>query len=165
MTDKQSLTYILSHEELFFLSEMLDLKPIFGFEDPFKGFLVDEIQARFEIVKQEIAAKQWIRTNDEGQLEVEALLSACLLACGGEDGIQLAKRTPDRHIYQANLYVTPHMAIEVSPSKDSVGSLVVMPLSDARRTIAEMFLFFPDEVPVPEAWHVDIADMNMDGKR
>ncbi|MDQ0110648.1 hypothetical protein [Paenibacillus harenae] len=162
MSENQALTYTLSQEELFFLSEMLDLKPIFGFEDPFKGFLVDEIGARFDVVKEEMAAKQWIRTNDQGQLEVEALLSACLLACGGEDGIQLAKRTPEGHIYQANLYVTPHMVTEVSPSEERAGHLVFRPLADARRTISELFRFFPDEAPVADAWHVDIPDTNMD---
>lgn len=162
MTETRELSYTLSQEQVFFLTQLLDLKPVFGFEDPFKGYLVDEIQARFELVMQELQALQYARLNEEGKWEIEALLSACLFACGGDDGIQLAKRTPEGHVYQANLYFTPHIVTEMSPSSEREGHLVFRPLSDARRTVSELFRFFPDPVEASDYWYTDLEDMMMD---
>jgi hypothetical protein len=162
MNDINEIAYPLTEEELFFLTRMMSLKPVFGANDPYKGFLVDEIEERYDVIEKDLLAKLYLLKGEDGGLEMAPLLGACLLACGADDGIQLAKRTEAGRVYQANLYVTPNIVAEITPDDGKEGALVIRPLASAEDTLGELFGFFPEEAPTKRQWAVQLRDMDME---
>lgn len=163
MTTEEIITYILSEEELFFLTHMLEIKPVFGVADPYRGYLIEEIKARYETVKAGMMEKEYLSINEEnGLLDIDPLLSACILACGEDDGIQLAKRIPDAPAYQANLYVTPYVVAEITPHPELDKHLVLRPLANAKITIGELYHLFPEQAYTEKHWFVDLEEMSFD---
>ncbi len=162
MSETTEISYPMTEEELFFLSHMMKLKSIFGAKDPFRGYLVAEIEERYKVVKKELLKKGYLLQDENGELEIAPLLGACLLACGEDDGIQLAKRSIEGKIVQSNLYATKHIVAEISPNPEQEKGYVLRPLASAEQTLGELFFFFPEQQEIEEEWAVDISGMNID---
>lgn len=135
-------TYELTEQELFFLGRMLEVSVIFGMRDPFKGYLIDEIKENYNRVVVRLIEKQYLSRDEAGKLQVDPVLGACLLACGGHYGLQLGKAVPDQPVYQANLYMTPHLVAELTASASGEG-FVLRPLANVKRVMQELASFFP----------------------
>jgi serine/threonine protein phosphatase PrpC len=64
---------VLSDKELFFLGSLLGLEAVVGLDDPFIGYLVEEIQEEWDSIKPQLLDKGWIIENQEGVHVVDGI--------------------------------------------------------------------------------------------
>lgn len=134
--------YRLTSQEFFFLTEMLGLQGVAGFEDPFRGYLVDEIEEQFDQIRPGLISKGYlIPGNDSAEYEIEDILGICIAVCGASDAVQVKKFIAGSGSYDAFLYFMPNLVVEMTV--DEEGSIVLSPVANAEISFEWLFRFFP----------------------
>ncbi|MDR0268494.1 hypothetical protein [Paenibacillus sp.] len=132
----------LTVEEFFFLTQMLEISHIAGFKDPFQGYLMDELEEEFAIIKQRLLDRGLVVAKDDSdELVIDELLGLCLMSCGSGEAVYLKKNIKGSGEYEAYLNFTPNVVVE--RTWDDSGSLTLTPVSNAELSMNVLAGFFP----------------------
>lgn len=151
----ESYTYEMTTKEFFFLTQMLGLKNIAGYSDPYKGYLMEELEEEYSELQAGLVNKGWLKMeqgqeNEEDQEKTERkatytdmneALALCLAITGSSQVVQLSKQVVDGEDYKGFLYFHPKLVVEVVYSES--GEVAVTPVSDPLGTMDALRGFFP----------------------
>ncbi|ANS75333.1 hypothetical protein AWM70_12545 [Paenibacillus yonginensis] len=160
MTQQEEVTFRLSVREFFFLTNMLGIHYIAGFKDPFRGYLVEELEEEYEAVKRGLVERGFLRVI-EGQkdsFEMDELLGVCLTTCGSNEAVYVNKRIKQEGDYEAFLYFTPNLVVERTWD-ELEGETVLAPVASAELSLNLLAKFFPLTLKGAVSFHANLPDM------
>lgn len=79
--DERTPVVTLSPSEMVFIASSLGAEMLMGMPDPFKGWLVEEIEAALEQAKKSLADRQIIEIGQENNMVVDAAVALLVAAC------------------------------------------------------------------------------------
>lgn len=151
----ESYTYEMTTKEFFFLTQMLGLKNIAGYSDPYKGYLMEELEEEYSELQAGLVNKGWLKM-EQGQeaeedqekkerkatyTDMNEALALCLAITGSSQVVQLSKQVVGGEDYKGFLYFHPKLVVEVVYSES--GEVAVTPVSDPLGTMDALRGFFP----------------------
>lgn len=109
----QKVTFLqLSDKELFFLGSLIGIESIVGLEDPFIGYLVEEIQEEWETISKEMLIKGYLTETQHG-LQLEDRIRDIISACGSAQIIRFYLENEHENI-EKYFYINNDVVVEKS---------------------------------------------------
>ncbi|MBP1903396.1 hypothetical protein J2Z32_000008 [Paenibacillus turicensis] len=156
--ETESFTFEMTNKEFFFLTQMLGLSKIAGYSDPYKGYLMEELEGEYSEIQAELVNKGWLKMkqgqeNKENQenhekqekkanyTDMNEALALCLAITGSSQVVQLSKQVVDGEDYTGFLYFHPKLVVEVIYGES--GEVQITPVADPLGTMDALRGFFP----------------------
>lgn len=141
----QQDTIALDHKEFFFLAGILGSNHLLGVEDPFQGYLAEEIAEEWEITKHALLSKGYlIQEKDSGMLTMPPAIFSRVAVAGLAERACWLKYTQGEETFEGYLHVTDERVVQVCRCKDNASCFKLVELGT-----------------VEEACHVLVNDMKL----
>lgn len=102
---------VVGQRELFFLLHMMGSRGLAGYDDPFRGYLMDELEEAWEEQQQKLLEKGLlVRQGDK--LEIELVTEALLAVLDSPYAMRLEIRKGGSSVYDGYIHMLPQMAVE-----------------------------------------------------
>lgn len=135
-------SFQLSPEEFFFLTQLVGVRHIANFDDPYRGYLAKELEAEYKVIEKTFVEKGYLVPKQEGTgYDMNEMLAYCIAACGSADVMHVSKKIEGTGKYEGHYYFTPRIVVE--QTADEIGGIVLVPVADAQLTLEAMKGFFP----------------------
>jgi hypothetical protein len=158
---QEAITYKLTAEELFFLAQMVKAGGIAGFQDPFQGYLRQELEDRWQKVSTKLLEKRiLVKMPQTGEWTVDPMLGACVAVCGSRIAIQLEKYHRGQGLYKAHLHLAPKIVVEKRQDDGDEGSFVLTPIANMEMTLPVLKRFFPIDTLEEESFLVVLSGIH-----
>jgi len=155
---QNEIIYQLSPEEFFFLSHMMQITNIAGFDDPYRGYLVTELEDQFEEVKAELIKKGYLLKGlQSGTYDIDEILGIYLAVCASDKVIYVKKNVDKVQNYEAYLYFTPSLVVE--RTQNEIGQVVLSHVADLELSLDILHRFLPLTLRSELEFSVDIDTM------
>lgn len=157
MVTQDDIVYELTSKEFFFLTQMLGIQSIAGFDDPYRGFLISEIEEEFAEIKEGLITRKLLLPHpDSNTYDIEDALGICLTACGAEDAVYTEKRIEGRGSYKGFLYFLPDLVVERTRSDQH--DIILTPVGNAEVSMGLLFRVLPLTLRSERSCRVDVGD-------
>ncbi len=117
----EGVTVTLDKKELVFLAALLDETVILGVEDPFLGWLAEQVEDEWKRSSAEMLRRGLISKGDDGGYEVSAEIAYFVRLCCSPDiwvSVNFAKQKQERSPFVLNLSIVDKKAVKISPGKE-----------------------------------------------
>lgn len=128
---------LIGHRELFFLMHMLESHDIVGFADPYRGYLIDELEAQWEECKQNLL-KAGLLIQKEDELEVEPVMEAFMAVMDSPYAMRIQLIRGGASVYDGYMHMLPQMVIERIEDEEASQTCRISAIANVQ--LATMFL-------------------------
>lgn len=110
----------LKSKELFFLAGVLGSNRLLGVEDPFQGFLAEELTTEWDLVKASLMDKGYLnQVENGGELAIPPTVFSRVAIAGLSSRACRYRYTKDGAQFEGYLHCTNERVVELSPSEES----------------------------------------------
>lgn len=127
-------TITLDNKEFFFLAGILGSDRLLGVEDPFSGYLAEEIAAEWEVVKQTLLNKRYLVREENGELSIPPEVLSRVAIAGLAERACWLRYENDGKSFEGYLHVTDEEVIQVCKSDEDTRSYVLSELGTVEDT-------------------------------
>jgi len=117
----EGVTITLDKKELVFLAALLDEELILGVEDPFFGWLAEQVEEEWKRSSAEMLDKGLISNRGGGGYEVSAEIADFIRLCCSPDiwvSVNLNKQIEGKSSFVLNLGIMNKQAVKISPGRE-----------------------------------------------
>lgn len=120
MKEQTTWSIILSKDELYLLAGILQTGSLIGVQDPFLGFLADEIEERLEQAKEALSDQDYLRERPGEELVLDSGIAAMVKAITSAKRLFVASLSLDHHTSHYLVHFASDIVVEqaVLPSGD-----------------------------------------------
>lgn len=137
---------------------MLSVDQIAGYSDPFRGYLMDEIEEEWEVTLPILIRKGYLIRNDtKGTYEVDGALALCIEVCGSNYAVRATKHIDGLGDYEGFLFFTPELAVEWTD--DGHGNMFICPVANAPLSIDVLYGLFPLNMSSEKKWIIELSQV------
>ncbi|GAB6931384.1 hypothetical protein JCM10914A_53670 [Paenibacillus sp. JCM 10914] len=111
-------TITLNDKEFFFLAGIIGSDRLLGVEDPFIGFLTEDIAVEWENAKQSLLGKQYLIQEEGGELSIPPEVFSRVAIAGLAERACWLKYENEESSFEGYLHVTDERVIQVCKSED-----------------------------------------------
>ncbi|MDQ0285169.1 hypothetical protein J2Z49_000259 [Desulfofundulus luciae] len=137
--------------ELTFLAKLLGAETFLGIQDPFRGWLADEIEAAWLKARESLAARRFIEVEPDGGIIMDSVVAALVGACGSPDAsYALTYTSGGEETYSCCFHVTRNLGVEITTrGEPPVCELTALDGFEAvYQRVCEIFGLADQEAPV-----------------
>lgn len=139
---QEEWAFELSPEEFFFLTQLVGVRYIANFEDPYRGYLAKELEEEYKLIEKTFISKGYLIPKADGAgYDMNEMLAYCIAACGSADVMHVSKQIEGTGKYEGHYYFTPRIVVEQTVNES--GDIRIVPVADANITLEAMKGFFP----------------------
>ena len=162
MTVTDTFTLSLAPAELTLIAQMLDVPSLFLTEDPFLGWLADEIEESLKQAKESLAARGYIEVRSDGTVAVDTGVAALVGALAFPDSSLVATVAIDgQPPLSRHLHFASGLIVEQEQHRNHTYSLTALRNQDAAVQRLKEFLCLDDQPALAvEPCTITEADVN-----
>lgn len=143
--DESALVITCTRTEAAFLASLLGADLLIGLDDPFRGWLADEIEAAWEEAKSALAQRQFIRIEEDGGIVMDTTVAALIGVWAFADASFLLRLTTWPHAeHTVAFHVVPPLSVEVHVEEEQCH---LTPLEDAMAVYQRIVTLCQIETP------------------
>lgn len=136
-----SPTITCSATEATFLASLLGGNMLLGIQDPFVGWLTEEIQESWVKAKQALAKRRFVEINSDGGIVLDTAVAAMVGTWSSPDASFIITHTPDESVTETRYFHLTHLlAVEQASTAKSQYQLTA--LKDARAVYERILQIF-----------------------
>lgn len=135
--ENNEMIRVIGHRELFFLVHMLEGSGIAGFADPYRGYLIEELEEEWEKCKNNLL-KAGLLIQKEDELEVELVMEAFMAVMDSPYAMRLQIIRRGVSVYDGYMHMLPQMVIERIEDEELRNTFRISAVANAQ--LAMMFL-------------------------
>ena len=129
--DNQVPVITCSAQEMAFLASALGADTLLGVDDPFVGWLTEEIEEAWEQVQAALAERDFIEVRPDGGIVMDVAVAAMVGACAFPDASFVVTFTPaGGEPVTRYLHVTGQLAVEQTTTAEPVAAYRLVALKD-----------------------------------
>lgn len=136
--DSKQDTIALSEKEFFFLAGIIGSDRLLGVEDPFSGYLAEEIAEEWEKTKDSLLRKQYLLQKESGELSIPPEVFSRVAIAGLSDRACWLKYERQGREFEGYLHVTDERVIQVCRSRDNNRYYMLSELGSIERTCDQL---------------------------
>jgi len=122
-----------SAQEMVFLAGLLGADSLLGVDDPFWGWLANEIEAAWQQAREALAERRFIEIQPDGNVVMDVAVAALMGTCAFPEASFILTYSPaSGEPTTRHFYVTRHLAVEQALSGESTSTCRLTALEDAR---------------------------------
>ena len=106
-------TITLNDKEFFFLAGILGSDRLLGVEDPFSGYLSEEITVEWEAAKESLLDKSYLIREESGELSIPPEVVSRVAIAGHAERACWLKYENERELFEGYLHVADEQVIQV----------------------------------------------------
>lgn len=134
--------YPLTQQEFFFLAQMLGIRDIADYEDPYRGYLMQELEEEYKQVQEQLVEKRYLIPQENGKgFNVDEMLGLSIAACGTEHAISIDKSIAGTGEFKGLFYFTSNIVVERTSEEQH--DIVLTPVANAKLSLELMERIFP----------------------
>lgn len=158
--EQEEFIYQLTKGQFFFLTQMMEIHHVAGFEDPYRGYLIEELEEEYEVVKKQLLDLGYLKidTDADSGLVIDDVLGICIVACGAEEVIHAKKDIRGGENYDAFLYFLPQIVVE--RTSDEENEVILSPVANAELSMNVLLGFFPLQLHSERDCRVNLVEMD-----
>ncbi|USB31987.1 hypothetical protein [Paenibacillus sp. YPG26] len=124
----------LDTKELFFLAGILGSDRLLGIDDPFRGYLSEEIAEEWESAKNSLLSKGYLTQVDDGdELEMSSQVFSQVAIAGLAERACWVRYTTKEESFEGYLHVTDEKVVEVRKLSDSSSEYQLLEIGNVRQ--------------------------------
>lgn len=131
-------TITLEEKEFFFLAGIIGSDRLLGVEDPFAGYLTEEIAVEWEKVKQSLLSKQYLIQEDSGKLSIPPDVFSRVAIAGLAERACWLKYENQESSFEGYLHVTDDRVVQVRKNGEDNRSYVLNELGTIEETCNQL---------------------------
>ncbi len=117
--DNDVPTITCSAQEMVFLAGLLGADMLLGLEDPFWGWLAEEIEAAWQQAREALAARRFIEVQPDGSIVMDVAVATLVGTCAFPEASFLLTVTPAGGAPTVRYFhLTRHLAVEQAPEPE-----------------------------------------------
>lgn len=117
--ENEALTITCSAQEMVFLASLLGADMVLGVDDPFTGWLADEIEEAWPRVRAGLAERRFIEVQDDDNVVMDVAVAALVGTCAFPEASFVLTVTPAGGTADARYFhLTRHLAVEQTREAD-----------------------------------------------
>jgi hypothetical protein len=158
--EQENFIFQLTKGQFFFLTQMMEIHNVAGFEDPYRGFLIEELEEEYEVIKKQLLDLGYLKidSGSDSGLIIDDALGICIAACGAEDVIHAKKDIRGGEHYDAFLYFLPQIVVE--RTSDEENEVILCPVANAELSMNVLLGFFPLQLQSERDCWVNLIEMD-----
>jgi len=131
--DGQVPVIICSAQEMAFLASSLGADTLLGVDDPFTGWLTEEIEDAWERTQAALAERDFIEVQSDGGIVMDVAVAAMVGACAFPDASFVVTFTPSGgEMVTRYLHVTGQLAVEQTATAEPAAAYRLTALEDGK---------------------------------
>lgn len=135
--DSKQKVVTLKIKELFFLAGILGSDRLLGVEDPFRGYMAEDIAVEWERVKTSLLEKGYlVQDQDTNELIMTPTVFSRVAIAGLSDRACWLRYTIDGKSYESYIHCTDERVVEVTRAVDVPDSFTLSDLGNVREAVA-----------------------------
>ncbi|CAI6034630.1 hypothetical protein PAECIP112173_00771 [Paenibacillus sp. JJ-100] len=135
--DSKQKVVTLKIKELFFLAGILGSDRLLGVEDPFRGYMAEDIAVEWERVKTSLLEKGYlVQDQDTHELIMTPTVFSRVAIAGLSDRACWLRYTIDGKSYESYIHCTDERVVEVTRAVDVPDSFTLSDLGNVREAVA-----------------------------
>ncbi|MEW4372811.1 hypothetical protein [Paenibacillus kandeliae] len=134
--------YPLTEQEFFFLVQMVGIRDIASYEDPYRGYLMQELEEEYKQVEEQLVAKGYLIPQENGTgFNMDEMLGLSIAACGTGNVISIQKSIAGTGDYDGLFYFTNPIVVERTSEEQH--DIVLTPVANAKLSLELIERIFP----------------------
>ena len=122
-----------SAQEMLFLAGLLGADTLLGVDDPFFGWLTEEIEEAWQQAQESLVERRFLEIQSDGDVVMDVAVAALVGTCAFPDASFILTYTPaGDQATTRYFHATRHLAVEQALSGESISTCRLTALEDAR---------------------------------